>query len=62
MSTSIGFEKGKSYYCGYWERKHTIIDILENGDIVSLWHSTKYEKEHTTIHRTAFHKRRDKML
>ena len=62
MVKSIGFIKGKSYWCGYWAKKHTIIEIHPNGDVTSLWHATKYEKEYTTTHHTCFDKRRDKEI
>ncbi len=58
MDKALGFEKGKTYYCGYWKKKHTVVDIREHfitPEIVSKW-----EDGQTTIHSTPFDKERDK--
>ena len=52
MEKSYGYEKGKTYYCGYWCKKHTVIDIKDNGDIVSKW-----EDGQITVHATPLGKR-----
>lgn len=57
MVNSIGFTLGKTYYCGYWRENHKIIEIKDNGDVVSQW-----EKGNLTLHHTPFDKNRDKEL
>ena len=60
MKKALGFEVGKTYYCGYWRKKHFIREIREHPiypEIVSEW-----EDGHITIHSTTFDKRRDKLI
>ena len=60
MIKALGFEKGKTYFCGYWHKKHTIIDIRTHPvypEIVSHW-----EDGRITIHSTPFEKKWDKLI
>ena len=55
---ALGYELGKTYYCGYWGRKHTIEDIKQGG-VFDYEIKSRWEDGHYTWHATCFDKKRD---
>ena len=46
------YEKGKTYFCGYWHEYFTVIDILYNVPIWETVYVCKWEDGHVNQHST----------
>lgn len=61
-AASLGFEIGKTYYCGYWRRNHTIVSARSLGRFGAAEVTSRWDDGIETIHATPFDPKRDRKV